>query len=48
MGQPVRVPDPVYQRIERQSEREDISRGAVVRDWMEKAEKYDQLDGRQR
>jgi len=44
MGQPVRVPDPVYERITRQSEREDISRGAVVREWMEQAEKYQQME----
>lgn len=40
----VRVPDPVYQRITREAEREDIARGAVVRDWMDKAEKYDEID----
>lgn len=43
MGQTVRLPDPVYNRIERVAEREDISRGAVVREWMQKAEKYDEV-----
>jgi hypothetical protein len=42
----IRVPDPVYSRITSQAEREDISRGAVVRDWMEKAEKYEELEVR--
>jgi hypothetical protein len=46
MGKPVKVPDPVYERIEREAEREDITRGAVVRDWMDKAEKYEQMEGR--
>lgn len=48
MGKAVRVPDPVYRRIESESDREDISRGAVVRDWMEKAEKYDEMEVSQR
>lgn len=42
MGKAVKVPDPVYSEIERIAEREDITRGAVVRDWMDKAEKYDE------
>jgi len=45
MGKPVKVPDPVYERIERISEREDITRGAVVRDWMSKAEKFEEIEG---
>ncbi len=44
----VKVPDPVYDKIVRQSEREDVSHGTVVRDWMDKAEKYDELEGRMR
>lgn len=44
MGHAVRIPDPVYERIERQAEREDITRGAVVREWMQKAEKYEQVE----
>jgi len=46
MGKTVKVPDPVYSRIERQAEQQDVARGVVVRDWMEKAEKYDELEGR--
>lgn len=46
MGQTVKVPDPVYRQIEREAEREDITRGAVVRDWMDKAEQFDRLEGR--
>lgn len=41
----MKVPTPVYERIEREAEREDITRGAVVRDWMNKAEKYEQMEG---
>lgn len=44
MGKTVKVPDPVYERIEREAEREDITRGAVVRDWMDKAEKLDRAE----
>ena len=43
MGKAIRVPDPVANRIDREAEREDISRGAVVRDWMEKADKYEEV-----
>lgn len=46
MGKPVKVPDPVYKRIEHHAEREDITRGAVVREWMDKAERFEQLEGR--
>ena len=46
MGQSVRVPDPVYQRLSREAERQDVSRGAIVRDWMEKAERFDEMEGR--
>jgi len=42
----VKVPDPVYERIQRKAEREDVSHGVVVRDWMDKAEKYDELEVR--
>jgi len=48
MGKTVKVPKPVYERIERQSERQDVSFGTIVRDWMEKADKYDELEGLQR
>ena len=46
MGKTVKVPSPVYDRITRQAERQDVSRGVVVRDWMDKAEKYDELEVR--
>jgi len=48
MGTTIRVPDPVYERIEREAERQDVARGTVVRDWMEKAEKAEKLEGRLR
>jgi hypothetical protein len=46
MGKSVKVPAPVYQRIEQQAGREDVPRGVVVRDWMEKAEKYAEMEAR--
>jgi len=46
MGKSVRVPDPVYSKLSSKAEREDISRGAVVREWMEKAEKYEEVSRR--
>ena len=46
MSQPVRLPDPVYQKATRQAERKDVSRGAVIKEWAEKAEKFDELEVR--
>jgi len=46
MGKPVRLPDPVYRRATSEAERKDVARGVVIREWMEKAEKYDQMEVR--
>ena len=48
MGKAIRVPDPVADRIDREAERQDVARGVVVREWMEKAEKYEQMEARHR
>jgi len=44
----VKVPDPVYERISRESDRQDVSMGTVVRDWMDKAEQYEEIEARHR
>ena len=44
MGKPVKVPDPVYDRVSREAGRRDIARGAVIADWMDKAEKFDEIE----
>lgn len=44
MTETIRVPDPVAERIDRQANREDIPKGAVVRDWMEAADRLEQLE----
>ena len=41
MGKSIRVPDPVYSKITTQAERQDVARGVIVREWMEKAEMWD-------
>jgi len=46
MAQTVKVPDPVYSKIQRQAERQDVSMGVVVRDWMDKAEKFEEIEVR--
>ena len=46
MGKSIRVPDPVYSRITHEAERQDVPRGVIVREWMEKAEKFDELEVR--
>jgi hypothetical protein len=35
MTEVVRIPDPVYEKLAEEAERMDMSRGAVVRMWME-------------
>jgi len=47
MGKSVRVPDPVYSKLSSKAEREDISRGAVVREWMNKADQFERIEGRE-
>lgn len=42
----VKVPDPVYEQIEREADRQDVSYGTVVRDWKDKAEKFDEMEMR--
>lgn len=46
MGKPVKVPTPVYEKVTRQAERQDVSRGVVVKQWMEKAEQFDEVSRR--
>jgi len=46
MGKTVKIPTPVYKRIKRQATNDDVPMGVVVRDWMTKAEKYDELERR--
>jgi hypothetical protein len=46
MGETVRIPDPVYSKASREAERQDVARGVVIREWMEKAEKFDEMEVR--
>lgn len=39
----VKIPDPVYKRMSDEAKKADISRGAVVREWMQKADAYDSV-----
>jgi len=36
----------VYSNLRQEAERKDVSLGAVVREWMEQAEKYRQVEER--
>ncbi len=45
MTQTIRVPDPVYSKLTREAERKDVAHGVVVREWMDKAEQYDRMEG---
>lgn len=44
----VRVPEPIFEEIVRESERQDVARGIVVKEWMKKAKKYDEVEERHR
>jgi hypothetical protein len=48
MGKSIRVPDPVYSKVTTEAERQDVARGIIVREWMEKAEKYEEMEARHR
>lgn len=44
MTRTIRVPDPVYDRIEREAERKDCVNGEVVRGWMEDSDRLGELE----
>ena len=46
MGKPIRVPDPVYSKATSEAERQDVPRGVVVKEWMEKSEQFDEVEAR--
>jgi predicted transcriptional regulator len=46
MAKAIRVPDPVANRIDREAERQDVARGVIVKEWMEKAERFDEVQHR--
>jgi hypothetical protein len=48
MGKPIRVPDPVYSAAEREAERRDVTLGAVVEGWKDKAEMFEEMEARHR
>lgn len=48
MGKTVRIPDPVYSKATRAAERQDVSRGYIIKEWMEQAEKFEQMEARHR
>jgi len=37
----VKVPEPVYERLSDEARKEDVSRGAILKIWLEKADAYD-------
>jgi len=46
MGKPIRVPDPVYSKATSEAERQDVSRGAIIKQWMEEAEEFERVTRR--
>jgi len=46
VSEPVRVPDPVYEKLTREANHDDVSRGSIIKEWMEKAEKYEDMERR--
>jgi len=41
MTEVVKIPYSVYKRMSDEAEKADVSRGAIVREWMQKADAYD-------
>ncbi|AFH23097.1 hypothetical protein OSG_eHPD7_00125 [environmental Halophage eHP-D7] len=39
----VKVPDPVYERLSDEARKEDVSRGAIMKMWLDKADAYDSV-----
>jgi len=46
MGKTVRIPYPVYSKATRQAERQDVSRGVIIKQWMEKADRFNEVERR--
>lgn len=46
MTQPVKVPDPVYDRLSREAERRDVPRGVIVKEWMNDADRFAEVEQR--
>jgi len=46
VSETVRIPDPVYSKATTESERQDVSRGAIIQQWMNKAEKFEEMERR--
>jgi len=42
----VKVPDPVYSKATSEAERQDVSRGVIIKEWMEKAEQFERVTRR--
>lgn len=40
MSKPVKLPDPLHERAKAESERRDISMGAVIEDWKRDADRF--------
>lgn len=43
MSKPVKVPDHVHARLEREATEREVPMGAVVEEWMRDAERFDTL-----
>jgi hypothetical protein len=39
----VKVPEPVYERLSDEARKEDVSRGAIMKIWLDKADAYDSV-----
>jgi hypothetical protein len=43
MTQPVQIPDPIYERLSDESDAQDVARGAIIAEWMNKADGFDSI-----
>lgn len=43
MTRTVKVPEPVYERLSDEAQKQDVSRGAIMKIWLNKADAYDSV-----
>jgi len=47
MGKTVKLPEPVYSKARSQADRQDVAIGVIIRDWKDKADKFERMERRQ-
>jgi hypothetical protein len=43
MGEPIKVPAPIYEQAVQEANEKDTTRGAIIAEWKRKADAYDSV-----